>query len=275
MNTLAKPVPHQARKRRDKRPLALLIVIAGTALFGYLISVMPHGGVDTAPRAVARKAQLSVLPPASADAPKAVQESVPAEAPREEPEPRDPAAAHASKVMKDAEAQIRVKKYDEAIRVLHAAHESLKTNPKAYLLLGRALEGKKDYDVARDFYAAAIDRDVLLADAYFGFATASESLGDLEAAIGGMRNFLHVQPNADFNKLKIAQARSAIWEWEAKLGRGDWGPTKGIPPGFTEDELKRDGRGVGIKMPIPGTQQPDGSMKYEIKHQEKFKLFKP
>ena len=272
---LARLFPATTNGRRDQRLRALAIAIAGTTLLGALIHLMPGSGVEKAPRKTEKPVQLSELPPSAADAPRAAQEAVPAEAQRDEPEPRDPEAAQANKLMKNAEAQIRAKKYDDAIRDLHASHESLKTHAKAYLLMGRALEGKKDYGTARDFYAAAIDRDVQLADAYFGFATASESLGDLEAAVGGMRNFLHVQPNADFNKLKIAQARSAIWEWEAKLGRGEWGPTQGIPPGFTEAELKRDGRGVGVKMPIPGTKQPDGSMQYEIKHQDKFQMFKP
>ncbi|OWW20819.1 hypothetical protein [Noviherbaspirillum denitrificans] len=271
---LARLFPENTRGRRDHRMRALAIAVAGTALLGFAIQLMPDNGVRQAPRKTAKQAQLSELAPSKADV-RTVQETVPPEAPREEPEPRDPEAAQAQKAMKNAEAQIRAKKYDDAIRELHAAHATLKTNPKAYLLMGRALEGKKDFETARDFYGAAIDKDVLLADAYFGFATASEALGDLEAAVGGMRNYLHVQPNADFNKLKIAQARSAIWEWEAKLGRGDWGPTKGIPPGFTEAELKRDGRGVGIKMPIPGTKQPDGSMQYEIKHQDRFPMFKP
>lgn len=280
MNMIARLFPARLKGRRDQRLRAVAALIAGTALLGYLIYLMPGSGVEATPKqslkpTSEKQAQLSELPLNSADAPRLVEESVPVEAPPEEPEPRDPAEAHARKVMKDAEAQIRARKYDEAIRNLHAEQASLKTHANAYLLLGRALEGKKEYDTARDFYAAAIDRDTLLADAYYGFATASESLGDLEAAIGGMRNFLHVQPNADFNKLKIAQARSAIWEWESRLGRGEWGPTKGIPPGFTADEIKRDGRGVGIKVPIPGTQQADGSMKYEIRHQEKFRMFKP
>jgi tetratricopeptide (TPR) repeat protein len=274
MNMLARLFPPPAKGRRDQRRRAVSMAILGTAVLGYAIYLMPGSGVEATPRKAEKRAALSELPPAAATS-RAAPEAIPVEAPREEPEPRDPAAALASKLMKGAEAQIRAKKYDDAIRELHAAHDSLKAHPKAYLLMGRALEGKKDYETARDFYAAAIDRDVLMADAYFGFATASESLGDLEAAVGGMRNFLHVQPDADFNKLKIAQARSAIWEWESKLGRGAWGPTKGIPPGFTESELKRDGRGVGIKMPIPGSKNEDGSMKYEIKHQDKFQMFKP
>lgn len=275
MNMLAKLFSTPAKGRRDQRPRALLLAVAGTALLGTLINLMPSSGVDTKPKKAEKRALLSELPPSSADGTRALPESVPAEAPPKDPQPRDPTAALADKVMKAAEAQISARKYDEAIGELQASHETLKTHAKAYLLMGRALEGRKDYETARDFYAAAIDRDVVLADAYFGFATASESLGDLEAAIGGMRNYLHVQPNADPAKLKINQARSAIWEWESKLGRGEWGPTKGIPPGFTEAELKRDGRGVGIKMPVPGSQQADGSMKYEIKHQDKFQMFKP
>jgi hypothetical protein len=275
MMTFLKALFGPRKGKRDHRLLGVLLAVAGTALLGYLVSLTPSRGVDTARQTATKRAGLSDLPLSAADAPPTVQEAVPKEAPLQAAVPQDPAAAAADKAMKDAEAQIRAKRYDDAIRELHAARDSLRQNAKAYLLMGHALEGKKDYETARDFYAAAIDRDVLLADAYFGFATASESLGDLEAAIGGMRNFLHVQPGADFNKIKIAQARSAIWEWESKLGRGPWGPTKGIPPGFTEAELKRDGRGVGIKMPLPETARPDGSMKYEIKHQDKFQMFKP
>lgn len=266
---------NETRRRRDYRVRAVLLAVLGTAAIGYVVSMMPSRGVDTSIKTVSKRPGLNELPDESADVARSTPEAVPKGAAAQAGKPRDPQAEQVDGVLKSAETQIRAKKYDDAIAALHAAREQLQKNAKAYLLMARALEGKSDYDIARDFYAAAIDRDVLLADAYFGFATASESLGDLESAIGGMRNYLHVQPKADMARLKIAQARSAIWEWESRLGRGAWGESKGIPPGFTEAELKRDGRGVGIKMPIPSTRQPDGTMKYEIKHQDKFQIFKP
>lgn len=272
-----KPKPRAAK--RDYRVAALLLLFAGTVALGYLVNLMPGRGVvaTSAAGSNAAKPGLSALPATPSEIRRAAaeQDPEPEEPPISDKEASDPKIVETKRILKEAREKIRAKRYDEAIAFLHAAREQVQHDARSYMTMARALEGKRDYDTARDFYAAAVDKDPYLADAYFGFATASESLGDLEAAIGGMRNFLHVQPNPDPERLKIVQARSAIWEWESKLGRGAWGPTKGIPPGFTAEELKRDGRGVGIKMPIPGTEQPDGSSKYEIKHQDKFKLFKP
>lgn len=268
--------------KRDYRVAALLLVVAGTVALGYLVNLMPGRGVTATSTASSNAAApakpgLSALPATPAEVRRAIaeQDPEPEEPPVSDKAVSDPKTVETKKILKEASEKIRAKRYDEAIAILHAAREQVQHEPRSYMTMARALEGRRDYDAARDFYAAAVGKDPYLADAYFGFATASEALGDLEAAIGGMRNFLHVQPNPDPGRLKVAQARSAIWEWESQLGRGAWGPTKGIPPGFTADELKRDGRGAGVKIPIPGTEQPDGSRKYEIKHQDKFKLFKP
>lgn len=277
MNAMAFKQAGKRAARRDYRIVALVLLILGTAALGYLVSLWPGRGVSATiavPVLDAKPAGFSALPKTSEEAPRAVSESS-ASAPAGTR--RAPAAegTETEKILEAAKAQIGAKQYNAAIVTLNQARQTIQHDPQSYLLIGRALEGKADYELARDFYAAAVDHDPMLADAYFGFATASESLGDLEAAVGGMRNFLHVQPNADRQKLKIVQARSAIWEWESKLGRGAWGPTKGIPPGFSAAELKRDGRGVGIKIPQLETKQADGSMKYEVKAQDKFKLFKP
>jgi tetratricopeptide (TPR) repeat protein len=281
MNSQTSQQPAKRAARRDYRISALFSAILGTAVLGYVVNLLPERGVSAvaiAPVTLASRADLSDLPTPSADEQRsatASSESMLAPAPAGAQKARAPQATETEKILQAAKAQIQAKHYDAAISSLHEARALIKQDPQSYLLMARALEGKADYDTARDFYAAAIDGDKYLADAYFGFATASEKMGDLEAAIGGMRNFLHVQPNADPQKLKIVQARSAIWEWESKLGRYEWGPTKGIPPGFTAAELRRDGRGVGIKIPLPETKQADGTMKYEIKHQDKFKIFKP
>jgi tetratricopeptide (TPR) repeat protein len=270
--------------RRDYRVFALVAAVVGTALLGYGVSLLPERGVAAVTQAAlqpASPADLSDLPKASPDQQRpssASLESLPAPAAsgtKKALSPKAPEATGPAKILQTATAQIDAKRFDAAITSLNDARAQVQNDPQSYLLMARALEGKADYDTARDFYSAAIDRNSYLADAYFGFATTSEKMGDLEAAIGGMRNFLHVQPNADPQKLQIVQARSAIWEWESKLGRGAWGPTKGIPPGFSEAELKRDGRGVGVKIPLAETKRDDGSMKYEIKAQDKFKLFKP
>lgn len=284
MNSVAFKPSAKRAARRDYRVVAVIAAILGTAVLGYFVNLLPGRGVAAvavvanASLAPVGRADLSALPNAQADAqqPSSMSaESLLAPSPKSTQSATSPKVSEAGKIMQAASSHILAKRYEAAITSLNDGRALLQNDPQSYLLMARALEGRTDFNTARDFYAAAIDKAPYLADAYYGYATASEAIGDLEAAIGGMRNFLHVQPNADPQKLKIVQARSALWEWESKLGRGPWGPTKGIPPGFTAAELKRDGRGVGIKIPFPETKQADGSMKYEVKAQDKFKIFKP
>lgn len=171
---------------------------------------------------------------------------------------------------------IEAKRFDEAVQLIDRAGQLAPDEPRAYVQMGHALKGRGDFAAAQFFFERAIDLDPTFSDAYLGFAEASEGLGDLESALGAMRSFLHVVEDADPYRLKVAQARSAIWEWEAQLGRGPWGPTRGIPPGFTADEIKRDGRGVGVKMQKTDTLREDGTMDFEIKAGDRFpELFKP
>ena len=265
--------------RRDYRVGAFVLVFLGTAVLGYVVSLWPERGVQAVVEATlpaAKPAGFSDLPQTSTDATPAPQKEslfVPTERPQMTPAHGQ--RTETEKILQASKKLLNAKKYDAAITTLNQERDRIKDDPRSYVSMAQALEGKRDYDTARDFYYAAIDKDPYLAEAYYGFATTSEALGDLEAALGGMRNFLHVQPNADPQKLRIAQAKSAIWEWEARLGRGPYDKTKGIPPGFSEAELKRDGRGVGIKIPLPETRTADGWTKYEIKAQDKFQIFKP
>ena len=175
--------------------------------------------------------------------------------------------------LKSAARLIKQRQPDAAIATLNDARELVKPYAESYLLIGRALEAKRDFDTARDFYNAALNRNPYLADAHWGFATSSEALSDIESALAGMRSYLHTEPDAAPDRLRINQARAAIWEWETQLGRGAWGPTKGIPPGFSAAELKRDGRGVGVKMPLDHTKDEKGLTRYEIKSADKIKIY--
>lgn len=256
-------------RRRDYRLPTLLLMAVAVAALGYGFSVMPGRGVQVKEKP--RAPDLSALSESSAETRKQMSESARIEL---SADAQDPDAPQARKVLAQADEQLRQRKYNDAIATLHNERTLMQKYAESYLLLGRALEGRKEHSAARDFYKAAIDRNPVLSEAYWGFATTSEELNDLESALGAMRSYLHTEPDRDPNRLKIAQARSAIWEWESKLGRGPWGPTKGVPPGFTVAELKRDGKGVGIKMPIPGTEDANGKMQYEIKSADKIQIFK-
>jgi tetratricopeptide (TPR) repeat protein len=270
-------------------------MVVGSVVLGYLISLVPGQGIsssvvesnsvsaDKTDDFSTLQARLHDDSPVNAQEQPAPEQSMSEQLGPKQPKPKksvqakqtlSPKEAEVQAVLTLAQAELDAERYDMAIAALQVAYPQLKQVPQAYLQMGQALQGKNELEIARDFYNKATDLDPFLAEAYRGFATTSEQLGDLEAAIGGMRNFLHVQPNADPQKLNIVQARSAIWEWESKLGRGPWGPTKGVPPDLTAEQIKRDGRGVATKVPILESKNADGHMKFTIKHGDKHEIFK-
>lgn len=276
MNTSSPAISRKPR-RRDYRLPALLALAGGVVALGFVVALLPGRGVTTAQSDEAAQHGFGELQESEmADTGKEAETGPPVD-PRQDPEAYQKwqQDKDAKEFLKRAASAVSAKRHDEAIEILNSGLPVLKGKPEAYVAMGNALLGKRDFATARDFMMAAIDRDPGFADAYFGYAIASEELGELDSALGAMRAYLHTEKNPDPYRLKVAQARAAIWEWEAKLGRGEWGPTKGIPPGFTAEELKRDGKGVGTKMPIPGTEGPNGLMQYEIKSGKRIEMFKP
>ena len=142
---------------------------------------------------------------------------------------------------------LHIQEYDYAIKAFQRVIDLIPTLPEAHVNMGYILLKLKEYQTASTYFLKAIDLRPSQANAYYGLAEAYEGLNDLEAALGSMHSFLHLAKPTGKNKKYVNKARSALWEWEAKLGRGPWGPTKGIPPGFTEEALRRDGTGVGVK----------------------------
>lgn len=247
--------------RKDRRPWALAGLLLAILLIGTLVQWLPGRGIEVSMRvpADAPKPNLAALREGAPANPAVGSETVHEVAP----------VGELGRALKQAREQIDAEKFDDAIRTLNQVRPLAGDSAPAYHQLGRALIGRGEYAVARDFLAKAIDLDPTLAEVYFDHARASEGLGDRVSALGGMRTFLHLVKDADPFRLPVAQARSAIWEWEAQLGRGVYGPTKGIPPGFTAEQIKRDGKGVGTMMQKPETLRPDGTMDYEIKAGER------
>lgn len=154
-----------------------------------------------------------------------------------------------------AAAMLHMNRYEEAAVALHRVLELEPELPEAHANMGYALLGLGRLEEAAGFFAGAIDLRANQANAYYGLGVARSEMNDLEGALGAMRSYLHVVDNGsnvgyveddDPTGLFIARARSAIWEWEAEMGRGAWGPTRGIPPGLTEEQVRRDGTGVGF-----------------------------
>jgi len=72
------------------------------------------------------------------------------------------------------------------------------------------------FPAARDFFASAMEQNPFQANAYSGLALGSEKAGDIEAAMGAMRSYIHLAGPAEDERF-IRHARSALWEWESQI----------------------------------------------------------
>lgn len=86
--------------------------------------------------------------------------------------------------------------------------------PEVQVNLGYAYLALKDFAAAERAFRAAIDLRREQVNAYYGWAESLEALGDLEAALGAMRTYIHLAPEGDPFKRK---AMAAVWEWDGAL----------------------------------------------------------
>lgn len=125
-----------------------------------------------------------------------------------------------------AVALLHAKQYQYAIMALNQVIELQPKLPEAYVNIGFAYLGLEDWDTALIAFNKATELKPDQANAYYGLALALEGKKDYETALGAMRSYIHLStPQDPF----LAKARSALWEWEAALGRipGDQKPAKG------------------------------------------------
>lgn len=137
-------------------------------------------------------------------------------------EPQSETEKRVAERFAQAVAMLHVKRYEYAISALDAVLELAPEMPEAYVNMGYAFIGLKEFGPARGAFEKAIDLKVDQVNAYYGLAIAFEGAGELEAALGAMRTYIHLsEPNDPY----LSKARAALWEWEAQLGR-----VKGVEP---------------------------------------------
>ena len=111
---------------------------------------------------------------------------------------------------------LHAKQYKYAIAALDHVISILPELPEAYVNMGYAYLGLDDFNTALSAFERAIELRPDQANAYYGLAVALEGKKDYEPALGAMRTYIHLsKPDDQF----VVKARSAIWEWEALLGR--------------------------------------------------------
>lgn len=111
---------------------------------------------------------------------------------------------------------LHARQYEHAATALQRVLQLAPGLPEGHVNMGFAMLGLKRGGEAAVAFERAIDLQPRQANAYYGLAMAMEQQGDMEAALGAMRSYLHLsRPDERYH----AKARAALWEWEARLGR--------------------------------------------------------
>ena len=155
-------------------------------------------------------------------------------------EPQSESERQVAERFQQAIALMHAKRYDYAITALDAVLALAPKMPEAYVNMGFAFIGLEEFGPAQGAFEKAIELKMDQVNAYYGLAIALEGKGQLETALGAMRSYIHLsQPDDPY----LAKARSALWEWEAQLGR-----VKGVEPapkGEKGSTIKTPGWGDG------------------------------
>lgn len=107
-------------------------------------------------------------------------------------------------------------RYRQSIDLWHQALLLAPDIPEIRVNMGFSLYELGEYATARDAFIDAMEQNAYQANAYYGLAITSEKMGDLEGALGAMRSYIHLAAAGDDDRF-IRRARSALWEWEARL----------------------------------------------------------
>lgn len=125
-------------------------------------------------------------------------------------------AKKVKKRFEQAIAMLHAKKFEYAVKALDEIISLEPYIPEVYVNLGYAYIGMQEFDTALSAFNKAVDLRPAQANAYYGLAEVLEEKKDYAAALGAMRSFIHL---AKADNRFIIKAKSAIWEWETKLGR--------------------------------------------------------
>ena len=107
-------------------------------------------------------------------------------------------------------------RHGDALRLWHRALQLDSEVPEVQVNMGFTLIELGKPELAENFFRNAIDLDPFQANAYYGLALCHESAGDLAAATGAMRSYIHLA-RGDGIEPHLRRARAALWEWEAEL----------------------------------------------------------
>jgi tetratricopeptide (TPR) repeat protein len=112
---------------------------------------------------------------------------------------------------RQAVVMLHAKRFEYAVAALDRVLTLAPRLPEAHANMGFALIGLQRYAEAEGYFQRALSLKSDQLNAYYGLALCREHAGDLDAALGAMRVYVHL---ADDSDAYVRKARAAIWEWE-------------------------------------------------------------
>lgn len=217
---MSQPIPQQ-EIRHDFEALTVIVSLAAVvAIIGLLMTLPAWQGQSAATRVqgYSKPAHLAGRPPAGGPlSPDLSPEQAARQAFRGAlNEPQSAAEQQVMERFQQAVSLLHAKRYDYAITALDSVLSIAPDMPEAYVNMGYAFLGLEEFGPARGAFEKALELKLDQVNAYYGLAIAFEGQGEFEAALGAMRSYIHLSPPDDPH---LAKARSALWEWEAQLGR--------------------------------------------------------
>ncbi len=103
------------------------------------------------------------------------------------------------------------KQYQQAVNQWQKLLVLTSTMPEAYVNLGYSLFELADYQAAKNNFQHALTLEPYQANAYYGLAICYEKSGNIAAASGAMRSFIHLSKKDD---AFVRKAQAALWEWK-------------------------------------------------------------
>lgn len=113
---------------------------------------------------------------------------------------------------------MQLKQYQQAAEQWQRLLLLTSTMPEAYVNLGFSLYELADYELAKNKFQQALVIEPYQANAYYGLAIYYEKIGNIAAASGAMRSFIHLSKKDD---AFVRKAQSALWEWQTANSKNE------------------------------------------------------
>jgi len=128
------------------------------------------------------------------------------------PDVAEPAPGSNTSVLFDrAVTDLRKRHYRQAIESFRKVLKSSPTMPEAYANIGFAHIELKQYELAKQAFNTTLELRPGQVNAYWGLAVSLEGLGDIPAAMGAMKTYVHLARPDD---VYLKKANAALWEWQ-------------------------------------------------------------